>query len=102
MVVARELFLKIVLEVCGEYAVQSMSKWKSMTNKFNVEKADVNPMITMKFDENWATFTIRYIVDYKKRRSTTDKIYSEILKEIESNEKIEVASTSMVVSLPEK
>jgi small-conductance mechanosensitive channel len=98
---AKQLFETIAAEICGEYAQKSQSKWHAMTNKFNVEKAEVKPMVTMCFDQNWITFTIRYIVDYKKRRSTKDSIFTRVIDEIGIHgDKIKIATSAMEVTLP--
>lgn len=98
---AKQLFEKIAEEVCGEYAKKSQAEWNRLTNKFNVEKAEVKPVVTMSFDQNWITFTIRYIVDYKKRRSTKDTVYSRVIDEIGRHaDKIKIATSAMEVTLP--
>jgi hypothetical protein len=57
-------------------------------------------MISIVADENWITFTLRYVVDYKKRRSTKDQLFSRILAEIDSTKKkISIASTASEISL---
>jgi len=66
---ARKIFLNVLDEVCGKYAEQSKNHWSKMTMKFRVEEAIVDPMVSMIFDENWITFTLRYVVDFKKRRT---------------------------------
>ncbi len=92
---AREEFLKIITDIQGGYAHQAKTDWESMAEKLMIEKARVEPMISMSFDENWIIFTLRYIVDYKSRRSTKDKIFTEILNAInQSNGRIEVASAA--------
>jgi hypothetical protein len=56
-------------------------------------------LITLTFDENWITFTIRYVVDYKKRRSTKDQLYTKILEEIGKYDSIiMIATTTMEVT----
>lgn len=91
---ARTVFKKVLDEVCLEYTAESKSKWHQLTNKYRVEEAQVEPMISLKFDENWITFTLRYVVDYKKRRSTKDIIYSKLLDEINQYENIIMIATS--------
>lgn len=96
---AREVFLNILNEVSGEYAESSQSDWIKLTHKYRIERAQVKPMVSLKFDENWITFTLRYIVDYKKRRSTKDVIYTKILDEIAlSNGKIMIATSTIEVT----
>ncbi|MEX2597250.1 MAG: mechanosensitive ion channel domain-containing protein [Salibacteraceae bacterium] len=98
-VLARELFQRVLVEVCGEFSEQSQNTWRIMANKFRVEKAQVNPMVTLVFDENWITFTLRYVVDYQQRRSTKDKISVRLLEEIKQNQdSIRIASSAIEVS----
>jgi small-conductance mechanosensitive channel len=96
---AREEFLKILIDVQGNYAVEAKKHWEKMTEKLMIEKARVEPMVQMVFDENWITFTLRYVVDFKARRSTKDLISAKVLKAIRtSNGKIEVASASFEIT----
>jgi small-conductance mechanosensitive channel len=97
---AREVFSKVVNDICEDYAIKSEKKWKSMANKFRVEQANVRPTVRLRFDENWITFTLRYIVDYKSRGTTKDKIYTALLDEINKHESIAIATaTSEVTSI---
>lgn len=96
---ARNVFVKIVEEVCGEYARASQHTWDAMQGRFMLENASVKPSVTLRFDENWITFTLRYVVDFKRRRSTKDKLYTRILEEIRYNpDIIMIASVSMEVT----
>ena len=63
---------------------------------------DVEPMITMIANDNWIEFTIRYVVDYKSRRTSKDKLFMRILEEVDKNsEKIGLASaTFQLVEAP--
>jgi hypothetical protein len=70
-----------------------------LTNKYQVEDAQVMPMVSLKFDENWITFTLRYVVDYKKRRGTKDLIYTKLLDEIAKYDNIiMIATTTLEIS----
>ena len=91
---AREIFSGVLDNICKDYAVQSKAGWEELTNKYRVEEAQVEPMISLKFDENWITFTLRYVVDYKKRRSTKDLIYTNLLDEIAKYDNIIMIATS--------
>lgn len=96
---AREKFLEILIEVQGKYAEAAKKDWEKMTEKLMVEKAKVDPMVQMTFNENWITFTLRYVVDYKARRSTKDLISTKILKAIRASEgRIEVASAAFEIT----
>lgn len=97
--IARQVFHDVTMEVCGGYAKDSSAVWNKMKDKYRIENAQVDPMITMKFDENWMTFTIRYVVDYTKRRGTKDILYTRILEEINKrNDVLMIATAAMEIA----
>lgn len=91
---AKKVFRDVTEEVCGAYAKASEKEWAKMQNKYQIENAQVAPMVTLKFDENWITFTIRYVVDYQKRRSTKDILFTRYLEEIAKYDDIIMIATS--------
>jgi len=96
---ATDKFLEILNEVQGEYAKEATKHWEKMTEKLMVEKARVESMAQLVFDENWITFTLRYVVDFKSRRSTKDLISRKILNAIRASEgRIEVASAALEIT----
>ncbi|MCB9185420.1 MAG: mechanosensitive ion channel [Flavobacteriales bacterium] len=95
---ARKVFTDVVNEICKDYAVRSEAEWKKLAFKFRVEQANVLPTVSLRFDQNWITFTLRYIVDYKSRRSTKDKIYTALLNEIAKYDEISIATTTSEVT----
>jgi small-conductance mechanosensitive channel len=98
-VLAKKIFGEVTDEVCGEYAAKSKQVWADMQGKFSIENAQVEPMITLRFDENWMTFTIRYIVDYTKRRTTKDILFTRLLEEINKRDDLlMIATTAMEVT----
>ena len=99
---ARKMFQQIALEIVGEYSLHAKEAWKHMVSKFLIEDAKVEPMVTLIANDNWMEFTIRYVVDYKVRRSIKDQFFTRILEEIEKTEgKVTLASaTFQVVETP--
>ncbi|MCZ4694674.1 mechanosensitive ion channel family protein [Ancylomarina euxinus] len=93
---ARKIFSEVAVEVCGEYSQKSEKVWAKMTDKYRIEDADVQPLITLTFDENWITYTIRYVVDFKKRRSTKDHLFTRLLEEINHYDNIIMIATTSV------
>ena len=75
-----------------------------MIGTYSIENARVKPMVSMAFDENWITFTLRYVVDYKSRRGTKSILYDKILTAIKQSEgKIEVGSAAFeITAFPKK
>lgn len=96
---ARQMLLEILVQEVGEYTEKVTDSWKKMTDQYQIEKARLEPFIAMSFDENWITFTLRYVVDFKSRRGTKDKLFTRILDSInQSNGKIEVASAAYEIT----
>jgi len=70
-----------------------------MTEKLMIEHAQIEPLVTLSFDENWITFTLRYVVDFKKRRGTKDLIFTKALESIRnSDDKIKLAASTLEVT----
>lgn len=100
---ARELITQVADEIVGEYAEKSRPFWASFVQKYMIENARVEPLITLSMDENWITFTLRYIVDYKSRRAKKDQLFTKLLDVIaENGDKISIASAALDVTLINK
>ena len=98
--VARELIANAGQEILGDYASKARVAWDGLVKKYAIENAQVEPLVTMLANENWVSFTLRYVVEFKQRRTTKDKLYTRILSDIANvHESVQVASTSMDVTL---
>ena len=92
---ARELLKNISYDILGEFAQRAKIAWNELVEKFLFENASVEPMITMIANDNWVEFTIRYVVDYKSRRTTKDKLFAKILEQVDQNkDKVGIASAT--------
>lgn len=102
MELARAILKRCLEEVVGDYPEQSKTAWKRLVAKYRLEDASVDVMVSMSGDENWMTFTGRYIVDYRQRRGTKDAIYTRLFRAIqESDGKVMVASATLdITALP--
>lgn len=97
---ARQLISKAAHEVLLDYAKSAAESWDEFVKKYPIENAQVEPLITMAADENWMNFTLRYVVEFKKRRITKDILFSRILEDIlNTSNKVMIASSSMEVTL---
>jgi small-conductance mechanosensitive channel len=93
---AREILLRIVHEVADEFVGPSKKAWKEMVIKYLVEDAKIDPIIFLTANDNWVEFSIRYVVDYDKRRTTTDRLFTRILEEVDKTEgRVSIASTTL-------
>ncbi|MEN6584204.1 MAG: mechanosensitive ion channel family protein [Armatimonadota bacterium] len=99
---AREIMMKVATEVVAEYTAGAAENWMDMLRRYRVENARVEPMVTLAANDNWIEYTVRYVVDYKKRRTTKDLIFSRILDEIDRTEgRVKLSSsTQEIVGFP--
>jgi hypothetical protein len=70
-----ELAKSIILEAelqFGELSVQSKEKWKTLQSKYRLEDAQTEPMLSLIANDNWAEYTLRYVVGYKRRLTKTE------------------------------
>ncbi|MEO6251732.1 MAG: mechanosensitive ion channel domain-containing protein [Ferruginibacter sp.] len=95
---AREIFLSVANDVCGSFAISAGQIWQSALKKYLIEDASTDPMVTLVANANWVEFTIRYTVDYKKRRITKDMLFGKILNEI-ARTKGEIKFASSTIQL---
>ena len=101
---AKEIFEQVGKDVSGdEKSQQSKEKWVSMQYKYRLEDASTEPMVFLIANDNWVEYTLRYIVNYKKRRITKTELFTQILKEIEATDgQIKFASATFhLVEAPE-
>ncbi len=66
----KELLLKIGREEAGDLSEQSLEKWSLLQKKYRLEDAQTEPMVSIVTIDSWVEFTLRYIVNYKRRRIT--------------------------------
>lgn len=95
----KEIFGNIANEIVGDYSKDAGIAWSELVNKYMVENAQVNPLITITFNENWINFTLRYVVDYKFRRGTKDQLFSKIQEASKTMpDKIKIAYSTLEIS----
>jgi small-conductance mechanosensitive channel len=98
-----EILLEVGNAIAGELTNTSKKKWEELQNKFRLEDAQTEPMVSLVANDNWVEFTLRYVVSYKKRRATKTALFTKLLKAIEAtNGEIKFASATFhLVETPE-
>lgn len=96
------LIQQIAEDLLKDYSAYAKEHWKKMVKKYLIEDAVIDPVISVELNDNWIEFNLRYVVDYKKRRSTKHKLYLALHKAIVgSPDKISLASATMdITSVP--
>ncbi len=100
---AKEILEQVGKEVAGDLSQKSKEKWKSLQDKYRLEDAQTESMVSLIANDNWVEYTLRYIVNYKKRRVTKSELFTQILKKVEAtNGQIKFASaTFQLVDVPD-
>lgn len=96
---AQALLERAAQEVTGEYATQVQSTWDQMTRDYVIENARVQPMVTLVADENWITYSVRYVTEFKKRRITKDLLWRRVLDAIDATPSVGIASAAQEITL---
>ncbi len=95
---AGEIFNSVVNDIVGDFAASAKEEWKAVVTKYRIEDARIEPMVTMSANDNYMEFTLRYIVDYKKRRTTKDLIWRRILEEIaKTDRRVAIGSAGLEI-----
>ena len=99
---AREILEKVAAEVASPYVPGARTSWHKVVLKYRVEEARIEPMVMMTANDNWLEFYLRYVVDFKKRRTVKTELFERILDEFAATEgRVAVASTTLhVVDFP--
>jgi len=98
----RKILQQIAEDVVGEFTAGAKMAWREAVKKYRIEDESVEPTVTLVANDNWMEFTVRYVVDYKRRRATKDELFTRILNAIdETHGRVAIASTTIhIVETP--
>jgi len=98
-----DLLLQVGKEVAGDLTQKSRDKWNELQDKYRLEDAQTEPMVSLIANDNWVEYTLRYVVSYKKRRATKTQLFTKILNKVEATKgEIKFASATFhLVEAPE-
>jgi small-conductance mechanosensitive channel len=93
---ARSIILNAGQTEVSAISEESKQAWFNFMRRYRVEDANLDPMVTMSFDSNCIEFTLRYVVDYRVRRSTRDRLFASILTGFEATHgKVQIGSATL-------
>jgi len=101
-ILTRRMLQEIVDDVSREAVESGRRKWGEFVRKYRIEDAPIEPLVHMVANDNWVEYTVRYVVDYRRRRATRDALFTRILDQVDaSGGRIALASaTVQVVGAP--
>ena len=93
---ARRILTEVVTELTNACAQDAKAAWAAMVRRYLIEDASVEPMVTLVANDNWLEFTVRYVVDYKRRRSTKDQLFTRIIEALDATKgRVSMASATL-------
>ncbi len=96
---ARSILTRIGEELVGEYARSAEATWRAMVLKFRLENARVEPTVTTVATSDWLEFTLRYVVDYRLRRTTKDRLFTRLLEEVDKvSDRVHLAAAAIEIT----
>jgi small-conductance mechanosensitive channel len=91
----REMLLRVTKETVSDYLVEAQRSWKWVTENYRIESPLLEPMVTLQASGGPLEFALSYIVDYTKRTTVKDQLFTKIVDEIASSKgRMEWASSS--------
>ena len=99
----KEILEQVGKNIAGDLSERSREKWLALQNKYRLENAQTEPIVSLIANDNWVVYTLRFIVNYTKRRATKSELFTQILKKVEAtNGLVRFASaTFQLVEPPE-
>jgi small-conductance mechanosensitive channel len=95
---ARSMLLRVANEVIGEYLVEAQSSWNAVSGDYRTENPPMEPVVMLAVNAASLEFTVNYVVDYAKRTSVQDRLFSKIVVEVaKSNGRLAWASSGVTV-----
>ncbi len=103
MELAKSLVIQVAREVLSQYTADSKEEWQKVVQKYYIEDAQLDPTLAITLTDNWVQFNLRYIVDYKKRRTTKHLLQEKIHQEVEktAGKVILSSATVEIIKIPE-
>ncbi|MCP9819802.1 mechanosensitive ion channel family protein [Synechococcus sp. Cruz-9H2] len=100
---ARMILEQVVSDLYTDELMQAYRRaWDKLIHRYLLEPASLEPAVSLVVTDNWLAFTVRYIVDCKRRRITKDILYTKILDAFAAaKDRVSIASTTVaLVELP--
>lgn len=100
---AKNIIMDCSNDLLADYVDKSKANWEKMVERYYIENAKLDPTIAMRLTDNWVELNLRYITDYKLRRSTKHKLFESIGQSILATKgKVVLASTTLqLLKIPE-
>lgn len=98
MELAKNILLEAADKYTGQYSEEAALDWGKLKRRYKVENASLENQVFLTFNDSTIEIRLRYIVDYRERRGTKDKLYSDIFKRFkQEGERLELATDMLEI-----
>lgn len=97
---AKRILYSAGTAIAGELNEETKQTWNQLQRKYRLEEAQTKPMVSMEVNPGGLDFTLRYVVDYKRRRITKTDIYEYIVLQIEKSNSVKFQSSTLQLVEP--
>ncbi len=100
---AKKTIMDRATELLSDYTNESKTNWAKMVQRYYIEDAKIDPSLAISLTDNWIALNLRYITDYKLRRSVKHRLFEKIEHSIKMTKgKVKIASTTLqLLKIPE-
>ena len=100
---AKKTIMDGATELLSDYTNESKTNWAKMVQRYYIEDAKIDPSLAISLTDNWIALNLRYITDYKLRRSVKHRLFEKIEHSIKMTKgKVIIASTTLqLLKIPE-
>jgi len=94
----REMLLRVAKETVSDYLVEAQGAWKQIVENYRIENPVLEPTVTLQAGGGSLEFSLSYLVDYARRTTVKDRLFTKIVDEVASSEgRLQWASSSTIV-----
>ncbi|MBX3117789.1 MAG: mechanosensitive ion channel [Fimbriimonadaceae bacterium] len=79
---ARQILVDACNETVASLSTEARKNWQELRSGYRLEDANVDPYVSLIVNDNWLEYTVRYVVEYKIRRMTKDRLFERILDDV--------------------
>ncbi len=93
---AREIMTSVGQRLQADTHSAAREIWATFVLHHRAEDTSLEVAVTLSFDANWIELTLRYVVDFRTRRATKDKLFTAILDEFEKTQGKVIIATPLL------
>jgi hypothetical protein len=79
------MLLRVAKETVSNYLTEAQGSWKQIIENYRIENPVLEPTVTLQVGGGSLEFSLSYLVDYTKRTTVKDQLFTKIVDEVASS-----------------